>query len=63
LNKALRRKKDRNPALLSEAIYWRAVSYQEQGKLRQANEEFQKVYAENPDFRDVAERLKNFALR
>lgn len=57
LTKALRRKKDRSQDLLNEAVYWRAVSYQEQGKTSRANQEFQKLYAENPDFKDVAERL------
>ncbi len=55
--KALRRKKDRNPALLKDALYWRAVSYQEQGKFNRANQEFQKLYAEAPNFRDVVERM------
>jgi tetratricopeptide (TPR) repeat protein len=61
--KALRRTKDRNPALLTEARYWRAISYQTQGKHQRANSEFQKVYAENPDFRDVAARLEDFATQ
>ena len=61
--KALRRKKDRSPMLLNEARYWRAISYQEQGKNQQANTEFQKLYAEAPDFRDVAERLAEFSIR
>jgi len=55
--KALRRKKDRNPALLNEAAYWRAVSYQEQGKTNRANQEFQRLFAEDPAFKDLAERL------
>ncbi len=55
--KALRRKKNRSLILLNEARYWRAISYQEQGKNRQANKEFQKLYAENPDFKDVVTRL------
>ena len=62
-SKALRRKKDRSPNLLNEAMYWRAISYQEQGKIGRANQEFQKVYAEDPDFRDVAQRLAEFSLR
>jgi tetratricopeptide (TPR) repeat protein len=61
--KALRRKKDRGPMLLNEARYWRAISYQEQGKNQRANTEFQKLYAEAPDFRDVAERLAEFSIR
>lgn len=61
--KALRRKKDRTSALLHQARYWRAISYQAQGKNSRANKEFQKLYAEAPDFRDVAERLAEFSLR
>lgn len=62
-SKALRRTKDRNPTLLTEARYWRAVSYQTQGKQQRANSEFQKVYAEAPNFRDVAARLEDFATQ
>jgi tetratricopeptide (TPR) repeat protein len=61
--KALRRKKDREPDLLNEAMYWRAISYLEQGKVSQANKEFQRIFAENPDFRDVAKRLNELSLR
>ena len=61
--KAARRRKNRNPALINEANYWRAISYQAQGKQSKANTEFQKLYAEAPDFRDVAQRLEDFAVR
>lgn len=54
---ALRKKKGRNPALVREALYWRAVSYEQLGKKAQAAREFQKLYAEAPDFRDLAQRL------
>jgi tetratricopeptide (TPR) repeat protein len=54
---ALKKKKGYNPMLLREATYWRAVSYQKLGKKRQAHKAFQKLYAETPDFRDVAERV------
>jgi tetratricopeptide (TPR) repeat protein len=54
---ALRRKKNRHPALLREAKYWRAISYQATGKKSLANREFQKLYAEAPDFRDIAQRV------
>ncbi|MBN1995429.1 MAG: DUF4236 domain-containing protein [Anaerolineae bacterium] len=62
-NKALRQKKGRDELLLNEARYWRAVSYQQQGKGRQANTEFQKLYAEAPDFRDVAQRVAEFSIK
>lgn len=53
---ALRRKKNRKPVLLNEAIYWRALSYEKLGKINQSNKEFQKLYAQAPDFKDVAHR-------
>jgi tetratricopeptide (TPR) repeat protein len=59
-SKVLRRKKDRNPDLLHEAGYWRAISYQAQGKAAKANQELQKIFAENPGFKDVAQRLQSF---
>ena len=56
LTDALRSKKNRSPRLLNEARYWRAVSYELTGRSRQANKEFQRLYAQAPDFRDVARR-------
>jgi tetratricopeptide (TPR) repeat protein len=53
---ALRKKKGRNPVLLREAVYRRALSYLKLGRAAQANRELQKLYAEDPNFRDV-ERL------
>jgi tetratricopeptide (TPR) repeat protein len=53
---ALRSKKNRSPQLLNEGRYWRAISYEITGKRSQANKEFQKLYAQTPDFRDVAQR-------
>jgi tetratricopeptide (TPR) repeat protein len=54
---ALKKKKDRDPDLLNEAAYWRAVSYESIGKKSQASKDFQKLYAEAPNFRDVAQRI------
>lgn len=62
-SKALSKKKDRTPELLHEAAYWRAISYQEQGKQSQARKEFEILYAEAPNFRDVAQRLADFSLK
>jgi tetratricopeptide (TPR) repeat protein len=62
-SKALSKKKDRNPELLHDAAYWRAISYQAQGKHGQARKEFEILYAEAPNFRDVAQRLADFSLR
>ncbi len=51
--KAIARKKDRNPLLLLEAKYLRAISYKAVGKNSQANRAFQELFAEKPDFKDV----------
>jgi tetratricopeptide (TPR) repeat protein len=51
---ALRKKKGRSPVLLREATYRRALSQLQLGKRAQANRELQKIYAEDPNFRDVA---------
>lgn len=62
-SKALSKKKGRTPDLLHEAAYWRAISYQAQGKHSQARKEFELLYAEAPNFRDVAQRLADFSVR
>ena len=31
--------------------------------INQANKEFQRIFAENPDFRDVAQRLNELSMR
>lgn len=62
-SKALSKKKDRNPDLLHEAAYWRAISYQQQGKHSQARKEFELLYAEAPNFRDVSQRLADLSLK
>ena len=56
LKEALRFRK-RNPVLLRSARYLRGVSYEEQGKQALARKEFERVYAEDASFLDVAERL------
>ncbi len=60
---ALKKKKGRGPRLIRDALYWRAISYQRLGKTAQAGREFQKIYAEDPDFRDVAQRLASLASK
>lgn len=57
LGNALKKKKDRDPDLLQEAAYWRARAYADSGKKSQAAKAFQQLYAENPAFRDVAQRV------
>lgn len=54
---ALKKKKGISAPLLHEARYWRAIAYEKLGKRSQAGKEFQKLYAEAPDFRDVAKRV------
>jgi tetratricopeptide (TPR) repeat protein len=53
---ALRTKK-RNPAVLRFARYIRGRAYENSGKAAMARKEFEKVYAEDAGFADVAERL------
>ncbi len=60
---ALKKKKDRDPDLLNEATYWRAVSYEASGKKSQASKEFQKLYVEAPGFRDVKQRVAGLSSR
>jgi tetratricopeptide (TPR) repeat protein len=62
-SKGLRKKAGRNPQLLREAAYWRAVSYQTQGQHKQALRELQFVFAEDPHFKDVAQRLAEISIR
>jgi len=53
---ALRSKK-RDSDLLKEARYRRALLYLDTGKANQGHKELQKIYAEDPKYRDVAELL------
>lgn len=55
--RALKNKRGRARELLREARYWRAVAYEAQGSRVRARKEFERLYAEAPDFRDVAQRL------
>jgi len=57
LTLALRRRKGRSPELLRALRYERALLYEETGKAKRARSEFEKLYAEAPDYEDVAERL------
>jgi len=56
-SKAVRRKKGRNPELLKEGRYWRALAYHASGKKSRARQEWEKLYAEDPNYRDVAQYL------
>lgn len=57
LTSALRRRKDRPDELLRQVRYERALLYESQRRQAQARREFERIYAEDPGFEDVAERL------
>jgi len=57
LSEALRRKKDRPAELLHALRYERALVYEELGERSRARRELERVYAEAPDYEDVAQRL------
>lgn len=58
LTLALRRRKDRPDELLRQVRYERALLYDGQRRQAQARREFERIYAEDPGFEDVAERLR-----
>jgi tetratricopeptide (TPR) repeat protein len=55
---ANRRRKDRPEELLHQIRYDRAVLYEQVGRKAQARREFERLYAENPEFEDIRARLK-----
>ena len=57
LTAAFRRKKDRDPDLLRGIRYERALAYEAAGRGSRARSELEALYAEAPDYEDVAERL------
>lgn len=57
LTTALRRKKDRDPDLLRAIQYERALVYDALGQHSRAHEEFGRIYADDPNYEDVAERI------
>ncbi|MBW7057864.1 DUF4236 domain-containing protein [Paracoccus bogoriensis] len=57
LTLALRRRKDRADTLLRQLRYERAVLYDQVGRKAQGRRELERVYAEDPGFEDVRERL------
>ncbi len=54
---ALRRKKGRSGELLRALRYQRALAYESTGQGSRARKELEKLYAEAPDYEDVAARL------
>jgi tetratricopeptide (TPR) repeat protein len=57
LTAALRRGQGRSKELLQALRYERALAYEDLGRRRQARSEFEKLYAEDPNYEDVAARL------
>lgn len=57
LTGALRRRKGRSEELLRALRYERALVYEDLGQRRRARSELEKLYAEAPDYEDVAARL------
>ena len=58
LTKTLRRKEDRSEDLLLTLRYERALSYESLGQPKRARSDLERIYAEDPDFEDVAKRLR-----
>jgi len=57
LTVAMRRKKGRSNTLLSAIRYERAMAYEDMGQKMQARPDLAHIYAEDPDYADVAKRL------
>lgn len=57
LSLANRRRKDRPQDLLLQIRYERAVLYEKLGRRAQAKQEFDRIYAVDPDFKDLKTRL------
>ena len=57
LTYALRRKKGRSDELRQALRYERALVYEDLGRRGRARSELEKLYAEDPDYEDVAARL------
>lgn len=57
LTPALRRRKDYPTRLLQAIRYERALLYEELGQGARARKEWQRLFAENPEYEDVAQRL------
>ena len=57
LTTALRRKKGRPEDLLKAIRYERALVYEKLGQHKRSQNELEKLYADDPDYKDVAEKL------
>ncbi len=58
LTGALRRTKNRPQKLMLALRYERALTYEALGQAKRARSDLEKIYAEDPEFEDVAKRLK-----
>lgn len=58
LTSALRRKKERSQDIMLALRYERALTYEALGQGKRARTDFEKIYAEDTDFENVAERLQ-----
>jgi len=61
LREALRFRR-RDPGLLNEARYERALMYEAEGKRALARKDLERIFDHGPDFRDVAQRLAGSPL-
>ena len=57
LTKTLRREKDRSEDLMLTLRYERALTYEALGQSRRARSDMERIYAEDPEFGNVANRL------
>ncbi len=58
LTQTLRRRKDRPKDLMLALRYERALAYESLGQPKRTRSDLEKVFAQDPDFEDVADRLK-----
>ena len=57
LSKIIRKTRDRSDELLRAIRYERALAYQDSGENSRYRADLEKLYAEYPDYEDVAKRL------
>jgi len=57
LTVALRRRKGRSDELLHALRYERAMTYEQMGRHRQSRSDFERIYAEDPSYKDISTRL------
>lgn len=57
LNALQRRKKGRSPELLQAVLYERGLCFEDLGNSKKARQDFEKLYALNPDYENLRERL------